>query len=178
MTVAEDEKDRGGGKRKEEGKRQGNSNLIRQIEAILYLKAKPTTLREIASITGYPLQEVEEALIGLMADYAYRETALEIVEREGGYCLQLQPVYHSLLENLMPAELNKATLKTLAAIALKSPILQSELVSLRGSVAYQHVNELVALGFVRKRRQKDGKSYWLEVTDKFRRYFEINSPPP
>ncbi|HIK38509.1 MAG TPA: SMC-Scp complex subunit ScpB [Geminocystis sp. M7585_C2015_104] len=179
MTVAGGEGNRGRGgrrQRQQEGELE-KTTLSKQIEAILYLKAKPTTVREIASLTGYSPEEVEEALIQLLTDYAYRETALEIVEKGGGYCLQLQPVYQSLLENLMPAELSKATLKTLAAIALKGPILQSELISLRGSIAYQHVKELVELGFVRKSRQREGKSYWLEVTDKFHRYFEINSLP-
>jgi segregation and condensation protein B len=82
-----------------------------------------------------------------------------------------------LLENLIPSELNTATLRTLAAIALKNPMLQSDLINLRGSSAYQHVNELVELGFVRKRRQEEGRSYWLEITSKFYQYFEINQLP-
>jgi segregation and condensation protein B len=36
----------------------------------------------------------------------------------------------------------------------------------------------VEQGFVRKRRQTDGRSYWLEVTDKFHQYFEIEQLAP
>ncbi|AFZ54563.1 SMC-Scp complex subunit ScpB [Cyanobacterium aponinum AL20118] len=149
-------------------------SLSQHIEAILYLKAQPTTLQEIVTLTNHSTEEVQEALIQLMSDYAYRNSALEIIETEQGYSLQLQSEYLSLLSNLVPAELNTATLKTLAAIALQSPILQSDLINLRGSTAYQHVSELVESGFIRKRRQEEGRSYWLEVTDKFHKYFEFN----
>ena len=149
-------------------------SLTNQIEAILYLKAQPIPLKELMLLTKSPLDQVQDALIELMSDYAYRNSALEILETPQGYSLQLRSDYQSLLENLVPAELNNSTLKTLAAIALQSPILQSDLIIIRGSSAYQHVSELVSSGFVRKRRQQEGRSYWLEVTNKFHQYFEID----
>jgi segregation and condensation protein B len=112
-----------------------------------------------------------------MADYGHRNSALEVVETPTGYSLQLRAICQGLLENLVPSELSTATLRTLAAIALKNPLLQSELINLRGSGAYQHVHDLVELGFIRKRRQEEGRSYWLEVTDKFHQYFEIDHLP-
>jgi segregation and condensation protein B len=80
-----------------------------------------------------------------------------------------------LIEDLIPAELGTGTLRTLAAIALKGPILQADLINLRGSTAYQQVQDLVERGFVRKRKQNEGRSYWLEVTDKFHQYFEVDN---
>ena len=116
---------------------------------------------------------IEEGLIELMNDYAHRNSALEIVETNLGYSLQLKSAYNNLLKDLIPAELGKGALRTLAAIALKNPILQTDLIELRGSSAYQQVSELVELGFIRKKPQTNGRSYWLEVTDKFHQYFEI-----
>lgn len=152
-------------------------SLANKIEAILYLKAQPTSLDDIVSLTKESIDEVQNALIQLMSDYAYRDSALEIVETPQGYSLQLRHNYQSLLEHLIPTELSPSTLKTLAAIVLKNPILQSDLINLRGSSAYQHVNELVDAGFIRKRRQEEGRSYWLEITNKFHQYFEINQLP-
>jgi segregation and condensation protein B len=151
--------------------------LTAQIEAILYLKGQPTSLREIAEYAQCSLDQAQEALIELMADYGHRNSALEVVETPTGYSLQLRAICQGLLENLVPSELSTATLRTLAAIALKNPLLQSELINLRGSGAYQHVHDLVELGFIRKRRQEEGRSYWLEVTDKFHQYFEIDHLP-
>lgn len=157
--------------------------LATKIEAILYIKGQPLSLEEIISCLGCELTEAEaqserdliqEALIELMNDYAHRDSALEIVETTAGYSLQLRSAYKNLLQELVPAELGTGTLRTLAAITLKNPILQTELIELRGSSAYQQVAELVKLGFIRKRPQADGRSYWLEITDKFHQYFEIN----
>jgi segregation and condensation protein B len=148
--------------------------LATKIEAILYLKGQPLSLAELAEATKCDRQEVEEALIELMDDYAHRDSALEIAENPTGYSLQLRATFQELIQDFIPAELGTGSLRTLAAIALKSPILQTDLINLRGSSAYQQVQELVELGFVRKRRQTDGRSSWLEITDKFHQYFEID----
>jgi segregation and condensation protein B len=144
------------------------------IEAILYLKGQPLSLEEIVEYAGSERAEVEEALIELMSDYAHRRSALEVVETPTGYSLQLRETYQNLTNQLVPAELGVGALRTLAVIALKNPILQTDLINLRGSSAYQQVQELIELGFVRKRRQEEGRSYWLEVTDTFHQYFEID----
>lgn len=159
--------------------------LATKIEAIIYLKGRPVSMEEIFSflhqqpeaskISDSDRAEIEDALIELMNDYAHRDSALEILETETGYSLQLKNEYEYLLTELVPAELGKGALRTLAAVALKNPILQTELIDLRGSSAYQQVAELVSLGFVRKREQADGRSYWLEVTNKFHQYFEIDN---
>ena len=148
--------------------------LATKIEAILYLKGQPLSLAELAEATKCDRQEVEEALIELMDDYAHRDSALEIADNPTGYSLQLRATFQELIQDFIPAELGTGSLRTLAAIALKSPILQTDLINLRGSSAYQQVQELVELGFVRKRRQTDGRSSWLEITDKFHQYFEID----
>lgn len=148
--------------------------LTTKIEALLYIRGKPLTLNEIATSLQTEPEATEEALIELMNDYAHRDSALEIVENNLGYSLQLKSVYETLLQELIPTELGKGALRTLAAIALKHPLLQTDLIELRGSSAYQQVSELVELGFIRKRPQTDGRSYWLEVTDKFHQYFEID----
>lgn len=113
----------------------------------------------------------------LMADYAHRDSALEVVSTAAGYSLQLRDTFQSLVQTLIPVDLGVGALRTLAAIALKGPISQTDLVNLRGSGAYQHVAELVEKGFVRKRRQSDGRSYWVQVTDKFHQYFQIDKLP-
>ena len=159
--------------------------LATKIEAIIYLKGRPVSMEEIFSFLHQQPEtskmsesdraEIEDALIELMNDYAHRDSALEILETETGYSLQLKNEYEYLLTELVPAELGKGALRTLAAVALKNPILQTELIDLRGSSAYQQVAELVSLGFVRKREQADGRSYWIEVTNKFHQYFEIDN---
>lgn len=153
------------------------SRLANTIEAILYLKAQPLTISEIAEYAQCDRETAEDGLIELMSDYAHRDGALEIVETSNGYSLQLRESFHHLVHTLVPTDLGVGALRTLAAIALKGPLPQTLLVEIRGSNAYQHVHELVEQGFVQKRRQSDGRSYWLQVTDKFHQYFQLNQLP-
>lgn len=153
------------------------SSLTSKIEAILYLKAQPLSIGKLAEYAGCEQAAVREGLLTLMADYAHRDTALEIVETPNGYCLQLRESFHELIQRLIPVDLGVGALRTLAAIALQGSITQTKLIEIRGSGAYQHVQELVSLGFVKKRRQSDGRSYWLQVTEKFHQYFQIDQLP-
>lgn len=152
--------------------------LAIQIEAILYLKGKPLSIAEISEFAGCDRNTAKDALLELMTDYTRRDSALEVVETPAGYSLQLRSSFHDLMANLVPAELGTGALRTLAAIALKNPIAQTELIDLRGSGAYQHVQELIEIGFVYRRRQADGRSYWLHVTEKFHQHFEIDQLVP
>ncbi|NEO94775.1 MAG: SMC-Scp complex subunit ScpB, partial [Moorea sp. SIO3G5] len=149
-----------------------------QIEAILYLKGQPLSIEELSEYAQCDREKVADGLIELMADYAHRDSALEVVETPAGYSLQLRATFSELLQNLIPAELGTGALRTLAAIALKGPITQADLVNLRGSGAYQHIQELVELDFVQKRRQTEGRSYWLQVTEKFHQHFEVEQLLP
>lgn len=153
------------------------SSLATTIEAILYLKGQPLSIAKLAELARCDREDIEEGLIDLMDDYAHRDGALEIVETIDGYCLQLKERYRFLVDMLIPLDLGVGALRTLAAIALKGPISQTDLVDLRGSGAYQHVQELLAQGFVRKRRQSDSRSSLVQVTEKFYQHFEIDQLP-
>ncbi len=149
--------------------------LATTLEAILYIKAQPLSLEELADTAGQPRHLVADALLELMDDYAHRDSALEVVETPAGFSLQLRESFQALVTNLIPTELSVGAQRTLAAIALKSPILQTELIELRGSGAYQHIQDLMAQGFIKRRRQQEGRSYWLEVSAKFHQYFEFDA---
>ncbi|MFM8526092.1 MAG: SMC-Scp complex subunit ScpB [Cyanobacteriota bacterium] len=150
-------------------------SLPAQMEAILYLKGRPLTLTELSEIAAISREEVELALITLMADYAHRDTALEIRQEGSRYSLQLRESLGALVQNLVPVDLSTAALRTLATIALKKRILQSELVDLRGSGAYDHIKELLAQDFIERKRQSDGRSFWLTLSEKFHRTFAIEA---
>ena len=148
-------------------------SLASKIEAVLYLKGRPIGLKELAELARDEPEQVLAALATLTASYAQRDSALEIVEQSGRYCLQLRPALADLVKNMLPVNLSTATLRTLATIALKKRILQSELVDLRGSGAYDHIKELLAQDFIERRRQSEGRSYWLTLSEKFHRTFSV-----
>ena len=145
--------------------------LKSRIEAVLFVTAKALTLEEIATYLDKEPEEVEQALLDLIMDYASRDGALEI-DDENGDILQVREEYSDIVEKICPIDLKPAVLRTLLVIALKEPIRQTELVKLR-SAAYEHVAELVEKGLVSKHKDKNGRSINIKTTPKFAEYFKL-----
>lgn len=147
--------------------------LKTRIEAVLFTTAQALSIKDIAEILNEEdVDKVEEAMLELIMDYAAREGALEI-DDENGYILQLKEEHMDIVEKLCPVELKPAVLRTLSVIALKEPIRQSDLKELRGSTAYEHVQELLDKGLISRNRDKNGRSYNLKTTPKFAEYFKL-----
>jgi len=148
------------------------TELKPKIEAVLFTTAKALKVKEIAEILGAEPDAIEESLLDLIMDYSSRDTALEI-DDEDGYIFQVKLEHMDIVEKLCPVELKPAILKTLTVIALKEPIRQSYLKDLRGSNAYEHVQELVEKGLIAKNKDKNGRSFNLKTTQKFNEYFKL-----
>lgn len=147
--------------------------LKARIEAVLFTTAQALSIGEIANILEIEeVEKVEEAMLELIMDYASREGALEI-DDENGYILQVKEEHMDIVEKLCPVELKPAVLRTLSVIALKEPIRQSDLKELRGSTAYEHVQELLEKGLISRNKDKNGRSYNLKTTPKFAEYFKL-----
>ncbi len=149
-------------------------DLKSRIEAVLFVTGKAVSLKDISEILETDEQEVETAMLDLIMDYSSRDGALEI-DDENGYIIQVKEEYMDIVEKLCPVDITNAVLKTLTVIALKEPIRQSELKELRGSSAYDHVQELVDKGLISRKKDKNGRSYNLKTTPKFAEYFKIKS---
>lgn len=147
-------------------------SLKSRIETVLFVIARSVTIKEIAEILHEEESDIEEAMLDLIMDYSSRDGALEIND-ENGYILQVKEDYSDIVEKLCPVELSGAILKTLTIIALKEPIRQAVLKDMRGASTYEHVSELVKKGFVKRTKDKNGRSYNLHTTPKFHEYFQL-----
>ena len=114
--------------------------------------------------------DIQSALVQLIQEYEDRNGGLEIAT-DDGYIIQVKTQYLNIVTDMMPLELNPGPMRTLSAVALKEPVLQSEIIDMRGSGAYDHINELVEMDLVTKKPQ--GLSYTLKTTKKFQQYFRL-----
>ena len=147
-------------------------SLKSRIETVLFVTAKAMQSSEIAEILSENVDNVEEALLDLIMDYSSRDGALEI-DDEDGYILQVREEYADIVEKLVPVELSQAVMKTLSVIALKEPVRQSYVKDLRGASAYDHIKELLDKGLISRKRDKNGRSFNLRTTPKFKEYFKL-----
>lgn len=145
------------------------------LEAALYVSGRAMTLEELANIIGKSQSTTLKLLDELSFDYNKREGALEVIALpRDRYALQLKPELTPRVGRLIPGGLlSFATLQTLVFIALKQPIVQSDLVNQRGTHCYDHVKELIEKKFVEA--VPEGRSKVLTTTPLFADYFGLES---
>ena len=150
-------------------------DLVTRVEAVLYLKGRPITKKNLSEITNSDVNSIIKALQELKEKYSNSKSAIELNEVNNSYCLELKSTLNEFVEDLLPSELKTSELRTLATIAIKKKILQSDLIILRGSGAYDHIKELINKNLINKRKQKDGRSYWLSLSEKFFQTFAVSN---
>jgi len=141
----------------------------------LYLKGRPITKKNLSEITNSDITSIIKALKELKEKYSNSNSAIELNEVNNTYCLELKSKLNEFVEDLIPSELRTSELRTLATIAIKKKILQSDLIVLRGSGAYDHIKELINKKLIIKRKQNDGRSYWLSLSEKFYQTFAVSN---
>tara|TARA_Y100000766_G_C18822382_1_gene563663 strand:- start:187 stop:738 length:552 start_codon:yes stop_codon:yes gene_type:complete len=149
--------------------------LITKIEAVLYLKGRPISKKDLSEITNADINSIIKVIDKLKIKYSSPESAIQLNEINNSYCLELRSTLNDFVEDLLPSELKTSELRTLATIAIKKKILQSDLIVLRGSGAYDHIKELLNKNFILRRKQKDGRSYWITLSEKFFQTFAVSN---
>ena len=145
------------------------------LEAALYVSGRALTLEELGNIIGKSQSTVQKLLDELSFEYSKRKGALEVVALpRDRFAMQLRPELTPSVGRLIPGGLlSFATLQTLVFIALKQPIIQSELIAQRGTHCYEHVKELIEKKFVEA--VPEGRSKNLTTTPLFADYFGLDS---
>lgn len=155
----------------EESKQGKIKRLKAKIEAVLFLSEKPISAASIAEQAGADLDLVSQCLNQLIQEYEDRESGI-IIDCANGYCMQVRDEFEELTQDILPIEIRTAVLRTLSTIALKEPILQRDLVEIRGGGVYEHVKELIDMGLVKK--TKDGNSNILHTSKFFTENFKLS----
>ncbi len=141
------------------------------VEAALFAAGSPLTdaqLKAMANRSGAFISQIVDQLID---EYRSRNSPLEILRLDGKYVMQLKPEYSGKVMSVSPKELSQSVLRTLSIIAYYQPILQNELVNVRGQAVYDHVSALLDRGLIEK--TKEGRSFTITTTSAFCDYFGL-----
>ncbi|MEM4637693.1 MAG: SMC-Scp complex subunit ScpB [Candidatus Woesearchaeota archaeon] len=144
-----------------------------KIEALLFAYGKYIDQKTIAELCGIEKNKTKKILNELKEDYEKRNSALAIYQEGENWKINVREKYLSIVRKIVAdTELPKSVMETLAIIAWKSPVFQSEVVKIRGNKCYDHIDLLEETGFILK--EKKGRSYIIKTADKFYNYFEID----
>ncbi|MBS3152799.1 SMC-Scp complex subunit ScpB [Candidatus Woesearchaeota archaeon] len=144
-----------------------------KVETVLFTIGRFIELEELGKLCGMgSIGYLKDVLQELKKDYDVRSSALEIVEQGERWKLNIKRNYLYLTENLLTdSELDRPTQETLAIIAYKNPVSQSEIIKIRGNGAYDHVKLLKEFGFIVS--EPMGRTRILKLTTKFYDYFDV-----
>lgn len=150
-------------------------DLRNQLEALLFACGKKISVEELQVLIGnLPLEVIKENLEALQRSYEERNSPLMVMQENDGWKLTAREKYLPLVQKINPhTELSKTIMETLAVIAWKQPIMQSEVIHIRTNKAYEHIDELEKMGFIGK--EKYGRTYMIKLTQKFFDYFDLSS---
>lgn len=146
--------------------------MLRKIEALLFVASEGINVNELVERVGIKESELLKLINMLQGEYAKRKSAIKIQKYPNG--LLRMTVDNSLLadvSDLAPTEFSKALMKTLAIIAWKKGIKQSDVVKIRGNKSYDHIEKLLGMGFVSQKPYGNTKKLFL--TNDFYKYFNI-----
>lgn len=154
----------------EEKREPSDEEAMRIMEAAMFMAGKGMSVEDLGKIANISFTKARGMVSELIDDFNARPSALEIVEDTGGFRMKVRSPFDEKVSGLASTgELNSAELKTLAFIAYKQPLLQSQLVQVRSNTAYDHLQSLVEKGFIA--REPKGRTYLLRTTKKFAEYF-------
>ncbi len=146
----------------------------KKIEAILFAVGKEITAERIASLCSMDVSAVDATLQTLSEQYQQRDHSLHLIKKDQGWKLTVRDEFVPLVSTLVAAtEMERPLMETLAIIAWKYPVLQADVIKLRGPVAYEHMRELETRNYIEK--EKFGRSYKIKLTKKFFEYFDLPS---
>jgi segregation and condensation protein B len=148
------------------------SGLKQEIEVILFWQSQPLALAKLADLLTANPKEVKKALMDLVREYELRDGGLQINFRQNGYVLEPKDEFLHLADHFVPLDLKTGALRTLATIALKEPVKQTEIIQIRGSSAYEHIRELHEKSWIKK--EPDANTFILKTSANFKKHFRLS----
>lgn len=146
--------------------------LKNMIESVLFASGRFMSLDEITKLVEAEKDDVKKTVFELKESYSHENTALKLVDENDNYKLTIKEKYLNIVSLINTnAEMTKSMMETLAVIAWKQPILQSDVISTRTTKAYDHISDLETMQFIS--REKFGRSFILRTTAKFDEYFDL-----
>lgn len=147
---------------------------LKTLEAIFFISGRFLTMPELIAISDFNPIIISDLLEKLKEKFSKEDSAIEIVEKNKMWKMDIKPDYQHLVNKLATgsSEFTKAEQETLAIIAFKQPMKQSVLIKIRGNKAYDHIKKFLDLDLIKKKKM--GHTYDLTLSPDFYDYFGVS----
>ncbi len=152
-----------------------NEDLKNTIESVLFSAARRIDVQELSKICKErDSEKIKEALNQLKLDLEQKNSSLLLVNEGEFWKLTVREKYMAVVSKIVTkTELPKSIMETLAVVAYKSPVLQSNVIKVRTNKAYDHLAQLEEANYIT--REKKGRTKLIKLSQRFFEYFDL--PP-
>ncbi len=134
-----------------------NTDIVSQLESLLFYKAEPLAITQIASLLGVPKDTVDDASVALAEKLAGR--GVRLLRSGNELSLVTAPENAGILAKIAEREiaspLSKAALETLAIIMYRGPITASSIDHIRGVSSHYVLRSLLMRGLIERIETKE-----------------------
>lgn len=150
-----------------------DEELKKDIEALLFASGKRMHVDEISKLCSIrDSDRTKTILLQLQENYEKTDSSLQILNEHPWWKLAVRERHISVVKKVVSEpELSKTLIETLAVIAYKAPVMQSEIIKIRTNKAYEHIKTLEELSYIRT--EKKGRSRQISLGEKFFSYFDV-----
>ena len=152
-------------------------NLKSQIESLLFIAAKPLSLKKIGEIMKVNVGEAKAALDELVKEYREKQGGMIIIGNSAQYQMSTHPDNSKLVQGFIKdettGELTRPSLETLTIIAYRGPISKAELEQIRGVNCSLILRNLMIRGLVEAKEDKKKKQTYYNITFEFMKFLGI-----
>jgi segregation and condensation protein B len=142
-------------------------NIASKIEAILFWKAEPVSIKKLAQLLDTDVKTVKEGLVALESVLHGRGVTLVQTEDDVmlGTSKELSPLIEKLTKDELTRDLGKAGLETLSIVLYQGPIARADIDYIRGVNSQFILRALLIRGLVERiDNPKDARSYLYKPT--------------
>jgi segregation and condensation protein B len=153
------------------------TDLARQLEALLFLSADPVSAESLADALEVELHEVVTGLERLREHFEFERRGLVLRELGGGWVLashpDAEPAARRLLARPRTPPLSAAQAETLAIVAYLQPVSRPEIARIRGVNAESAAGTLLERGLIEECGRSQFGAVLYRTTDLFLRLFGL-----
>lgn len=157
------------------------NDLKALVEALIFVSQEPLTLDRLQAVCeGVPVEDLQAALDALTADGEADGRGVRLLHTGGGWLFATKPAHDREVRRLLQIErknrLSSAGLETLAAIAYRQPVTQSEISAIRGVDATGSLKTLLEKRLIKivGRKKAPGNPLVYRTSDEFLLYLGLN----
>jgi segregation and condensation protein B len=153
-------------------------NIKSRIESLLFVSAKPMSLKQLAELIEAKTELIAEAGDELVNEYKDKQKGIQIVKNNSQYQMVSSPENSDIIKKFIKdettGELSRPSLETLTIIAYRGPINKLDLERIRGVNCSLILRNLLLRGLIETNVDKQKKDTFYSVTIDFIRFLGIN----